>query len=170
MSSFEVEFQDCTHVCIQWSLDNKVSDLSQSPSKESEQLDWTVKPLKTSSLEMFTLTTKTGAGTVSVCWERDLKTRENIHTRMACCARQLFLNHQPGYSSLPSFRPIKPHRRVMGYFLHFSRCSLICNILESIFFRSNPVGLSGSWFFGIRLAFSWFIFYLSSFKKAYESH
>lgn len=86
MSSFEVEFQDCTHVCIQWSLDNKVSDLSQSPSKESEQLDWTVKPLKTSSLEMFTLTTKTGAGTVSVCWERDLKTRENIHTRMACCA------------------------------------------------------------------------------------
>lgn len=135
MSSFEVEFQDCTHVCIQWSLDNKVSDLSQSPSKESEQLDWTVKPLKTSSLEMFTLTTKTGAGTVSVCWERDLKTRENIHTRMACCARQLFLNHQPGYSSLPSFRPIKPHRRVMGYFLHFSRCSQICNILESIFFR-----------------------------------
>lgn len=89
MSSFEVEFQDCTHVCIQWSLDNKVIDLSQSPSKESEQLDWTVKPLKTSSLEMFTLTTKTGAGTVSVCWERDLKTRENIHTRMACCARQL---------------------------------------------------------------------------------
>lgn len=72
MSSFEVEFQDCTHVYIQWSLDNKVSDLSQSPSKESEQLDWTVKPLKTSSLEMFTLTTKTGAGTVSVCWERDL--------------------------------------------------------------------------------------------------
>lgn len=45
MSSFEVEFQDCTHVCIQWSLDNKVNDLSQSPSKESEQLDWTVKPL-----------------------------------------------------------------------------------------------------------------------------
>lgn len=82
MSSFEVEFQDCTHVCIQWSLDNKVSDLSQSPSKESEQLDWTVKPLKTSSLEMFTLTTKTGAGTVSVCWESQ---REYSHKDGLLC-------------------------------------------------------------------------------------
>lgn len=85
MSSFEVEFQDCTHVCIQWSLDNKVSDLSQSPSKESKQLDWTVKPLNTSSLEMFTLTTKTGVGTVSVCWERLKNQREYSHKDGLLC-------------------------------------------------------------------------------------
>lgn len=118
------------YVCILWSLDNKVGDLSQSPSKESKQLNWTVKPLNFFIEDVY-VNNKDMSWYSIVCWG-SLKPEGGFTLGLLAVQDNCFWTISPNTWDLWSFRPIKPHRMVTGYFLHFSRCSQRFNILESI--------------------------------------